>query len=624
MTKMIFETGKPFALIRRQAERKVLCFSGSVQSLDKLADIPRRKGRAEAGVAEVFDTLSILPFRQVEELGFVANHRDEKILCLTIEKQEEIALDQMIGLLPSEDIAMEGQGSFTPDDAGFASMSQKIIDDEIGNGEGCNFVVPRFYRGKIATFSHAKALSIFRRLLENEYGTYWTFLYFTGSQYFVGATPERHLSCHQGRVKMNPISGTFRKMEHGQDDVFPPLHAFLKDQKEIFELLMVVDEELKMMADLCSSGGQVVGPMIKEMSKLIHSEYVLAGQSTHDVVDMLRSSMFAATVVGSPIQNACRINQRHGAQSRRYYGSALALLGRDALGGDTLDSPITIRMAEIGLDGSFEIGAGATIVRDSDPESETAETSAKVRGMLAAFGLLNSGNDPCYRLGEQVYGEETMIQLAARNAKLSRFWIEDQSDAQHYDKALAGKKVTIIDNEDNFTRMLAHMIRPLGMIPKIVKNAAFDIETDDADLIVLGPGPGDPRDLTDPRIAKANQLCRAYIDRKTPLLCVCLGHQILCNTLGLPLAKKKRPFQGAQELIDLFGSPERVGFYNTFAGKVDAKPRDIEISFDEPTGEIHALRGKGFCGVQFHPESILTTNGMRIVHEVMLRLVTGG
>ncbi|MGE4350906.1 MAG: anthranilate synthase family protein [Bdellovibrionales bacterium] len=622
MSKPFFESDKPFALIRRQAERKVLCLQGAVRPRDKLADIPRRSGRgAGAGGEASFDTLSILPFRQVEELGFVAIHEDEKILCLEVEAQEFVPLDQMIAFLPQEEIGMEGQGSFAPDDAAFAAMTRRIIDDEIGNGEGCNFVVPRFYHGKIAGFSKAKALSIYRRLLENEYGAYWTFLYFTGDRYFIGATPERHLSCVKGGVKMNPISGTFRKMEHDEDHVFPAMHDFLKDQKEIFELLMVVDEELKMMAELCSTGGQVVGPMIKEMSKLIHTEYVLAGESDHDVVDMLRESMFATTVVGSPIENACRINQRHGTQSRRYYGSALALLGRDGDGHDTLDSPITIRMADIALDGSFEIGAGATIVRDSDPVSETAETGAKVRGMLSALGIAGGGNDPCYRLGEQVYNEDTMIQLAARNAKLSRFWIEDQSDMRHADAKLKGKRVTIIDNEDNFTRMLAHMLCPLGMIPKIVKNAAFDPATDDADLVVLGPGPGDPRDLSDARIAKANALCKMFVEQKKPLLCVCLGHQILCNVLGLPLAKKKRPFQGAQELIDFFGSPERVGFYNTFAGKVDGKDRGIEISFDEPTGEIHSLRGPGFCGVQFHPESILTTNGMRIVHEVMRALV---
>lgn len=181
----LFEAGKPFALIRCQADRKVLCLSGSVTPLDCLADIPRGKGTDPSAP---YTTLSIRPFRQVEELGFAANHGGEKILCLSIETQQEILLDEMIASLPREEIVMEGEGAFTPDDAGFTAMTRRIIDEEIGNGEGCNFVVPRFYRGKIAGFSPSKALSIYRRLLENEYGVL-DFLYFTGTQTFVGATP---------------------------------------------------------------------------------------------------------------------------------------------------------------------------------------------------------------------------------------------------------------------------------------------------------------------------------------------------------------------------------------------------------------------------------------------------
>lgn len=612
-----FPADRPFALIRRQNDPLVLCLSGSVQAYDKLADIPRRK---EKPPQETFDTLSIIPFRQVEELGFVAQHQDEKILTLVIERQETIPLDQMIALLPDEPCAIKGEVIAAPDDDGFAEMTRKIIEDEIGNGEGCNFVVPRFFRGKIASFGLETALSAYRRLLKNEYGTYWTFLYFTGEQYFIGATPERHLSVQDGRIKMNPISGTFRKIDHEEKDALPALETFLKDPKETFELLMVVDEELKMIAEICSAGGQVVGPMVKEMSKLAHTEYVLVGQSERDVVDMLRESMFAATVLGSPVENACRVNARHQKESRRYYGSALALIGRDAKGRETLDSPITIRMAEIAPDGSFEMGVGASIVRDSDPVSETAETRAKVGGTMAALGFRQGSNAPSYKLGAQVYGEEAMITLSARNARLSRFWIEDQSATRLPDKRLVGKTVTIIDNEDNFTRMLAHMLRALGMKPKIVRNQAFDPLRDEADVMVLGPGPGDPRDTSNLRVARANVLCRTYLDQKKPLLCVCLGHQILCHTLGFPLAKKEQAFQGAQVPIDFFGQMETVGFYNTFVGKLDDRARNVEISFDERTGEIHALRGDRFVGLQFHPESILTTNGLSIVQAVMARL----
>jgi len=586
ISQSILMADKPFAFVRFQSENRVLFLSGQMHELDKLADIPRKTDKTNN--KEIFDTLSILPYRQVEELGFLANHEDEKILTLEIDNQEYISIDEILSILPNEDMKLDGDGSFSPNDDDFTSLTQKIIDEDIGQGEGCNFVVPRTYSGKIDAFNNAKALSVFKRLLENEYGTYWTFIYFTGEKYFIGATPERHLTSKSGQVKMNPISGTFRKMEYKEPESENALCNFLCDQKEIFELLMTVDEELKMMAEVCSSGGQVVGPMIKEMSKLIHTEYVLVGKSDKDVIDMLRQSMFAATVVGSPIENACRINYNRNKTTRSYYGSALALIGRDEHGVDMLDSPITIRTVEMNLDGLFSIRVGSSIVKDSDAVSETRESHAKIGGMMSALGIKTGSDNFLYRMGEKVYGEDMMINLSARNAKLSRFWIEDQNDVSNVDQILKGKKVTIIDNEDNFTKMMAHMMSSFGVVSKIVKNIDYNISNDDSDLVVLGPGPGDPRDKTDERIIRANSFCNDLLLNKKPMLCVCLGHQILCNNLGFALSKKKRPFQGAQELINLFGENQRVGFYNTFTAVKDDKNRSLEISYDDETKEIHA------------------------------------
>lgn len=371
------------------------------------------------------------------------------------------------------------------------------------------------------------------------------------------------------------------------------------------------------MAELCSNGGQVVGPMLKEMSKLIHTEYVLVGESDHDPIDMLRESMFAATVVGGPVENACRVIARHDPESRRYYGSALALLGADADGMESLDSPITLRTVEIASDGAFEVGVGATLVRNSIPESETEETHAKVAGLLAALQTETLSDQNHQRLGVALFDEDIQLGLSSRGARLSRFWVEDQSAARIQDEKLKGKSAILIDNEDNFVRMLAYTIRAQGMTARIVKHSAFDPDRDKADLIVLGPGPGDPRNLKDPKMARGHELAKLFLDKKQPLLCVCLGHQILCDTVGFPLGKKARPYQGTQELIDLWGSKEWVGFYNTFAGKRDGDDRGFDVSFDPENGEIHALRKPGIVGLQFHPESILTTNGARLVRDVL-------
>src|SRR5690606_3208683 len=208
-----------------------------------------------------------------------------------------------------------------------------------------------------------------------ERGAYWTFCIFTGDRFLIGASPERHISVDADQVRMNPISGTFRLRglsTHAERT--DALVRFLRDEKEIYELFMVVDEELKMMCDICHEGGLVLGPYLKPMSHLVHTEYLLAGRTHRDVREVLRDSMFAATVTGSPVENACRLIARYEPEGRGYYASVAALVGRDAEGQAKADAPILIRTADIDLDGRLKVSAGATLVRDSDAEYETAET----------------------------------------------------------------------------------------------------------------------------------------------------------------------------------------------------------------------------------------------------------
>ena len=217
---------------------------------------------------------------------------------------------------------------------------------------------------------------------------------------------------------MNPISGTFRL--RGEGDLKPRLLDFLQDEKEIYELFMVVDEELKMMCDICTEGGQVLGPFLKPMSHLIHAEYLLAGRTTRDPREVLRDSMYAATVTGSPVENACRLIKQYETQGRGYYGAALAILGRDGEGEPIVDSPIVIRTADVDLDGRLTVTAGATLVRDSDPVHEVAETHAKAGGILSAFGLVPLAPVPDVNVAELVNDEDVLLSLNARNRRLTR------------------------------------------------------------------------------------------------------------------------------------------------------------------------------------------------------------
>lgn len=119
------------------------------------------------------------------------------------------------------------------------------------------------------------------------------------------------------------------------------------------------------------------------------------------------------------------------------------------------------------------------------------------------------------------------------------------------------------------------------------------------------------------------------LDRGQPTLAVCLGHQVLSARLGLPLHRRSTPYQGLQREIDLFGRPRRVGFYATFTALSDVdtlatRYGEVLLARDTVDGTVHALRGPSFAGVQFHPESVLTEDGLEILAGLAGPLLTGG
>ncbi|MFH1564590.1 MAG: chorismate-binding protein [bacterium] len=607
-------TKKPFAIIKRKEDDKFLFFEGNLVELDKLSDIPRKSGKGE------FHTLSIIPFSQIKERGFSAHDDGAKILRMEIEKQTRHSAEEIFKFLPSEQIVLDGDVRYNYTEKEYGELIKNVVENEIGNGEGANFVIPRKGEVKIKDFFANKALTVFRNILESEQGSYWTFLFFTGKQYFIGATPERHIAVKDKRVTMNPISGTFRKKGFAGDlkTFEKDFLKFLSDKKEINELFMVVDEELKMMADICENGGMIIGPLLKEMSQLIHTEYLLSGKSDKDIIDIFCRSMFAATVTGSPVENACRIIKKYEKESRRYYGSALVLIGKDDNGGDILDSPITIRTFEIDMDGNVLLRVGATLVRDSVPELEVEETKSKIQAMLNC--IQNSkAQKPEMFLSKM--GDDVNKILQRRNEKLSKFWFFNQQDEDLIVPQINGKKVVIIDNEDDFCFMLKHILKRMGLNVKVVRFSDYDFGNDDADITIVGAGTGNPNEQNNGKMKIISEIIDKLFKHRKRFFAVCLGHQMLCRHLGIKVEKKKNPSQGITEKIFFNGGDELVGFYNTFAGKYETDIEGVEIGRDDETKEINSLRGKNFFSFQFHPESILTQNGYEILRDALVQLI---
>ncbi|MFG2545007.1 anthranilate synthase family protein [Streptomyces sp. NPDC048594] len=608
----------PFALLHRPVSAPhggVDVLVGEVREHATLDALPLPAAAREADAHH--EVLTVVPFRQVTERGFDCADDGAPLLSLTVREQAAVPLAEVLNRVPDRGIELSG-GDFDVSDDDYAAVVGRVIADEIGTGQGANFVIKRSFVAEITDYGVHHALTLFRRLLEREAAAYWTFVIHIGERTFVGASPERHLSLRDGTAVMNPISGTYRYPAGGP--TLSGVMDFLADRKEADELYMVVDEELKMMSRLCSDHVRVVGPYLKEMSRLAHTEYFIEGRTARTPQEILRETLFAPTVTGSPLQSACRVIARHEPGGRGYYSGVAALIGRDGHGARTLDSAILIRTADIDCAGRLAIGVGATLVRHSDPASEVAETRAKAAGLLAA---LRDAAPTGFRDHPRVRSA-----LSGRNDPLGAFWLADRprSDAAR-SGPLTGRRVLVVDAEDTFTSMIEMQLRSLG--PEVtVRRFDEPYAFDDHDLVVMGPGPGDPRDTADPKITHLDRAIRQLLIEERPFLAVCLSHQVLSRALGLDLVRRDVPNQGVQREIDLFGRREHVGFYNTFAAR---SPRDVlsgpggarvEISRDAGTGEVHALRSRRFASMQFHAESVLTRNGPRIVGSLLAHLAS--
>ncbi len=547
----------------------------------------------------------VVPFctareNQMEVLG------EEDILCLAVDEEQTISMSEIDQLTQFKDIAFKQNFQPTISDQDFAEEVKRIQEEEIAHGKACQVVFSRKFEGQLEAMSPLVPLILFHRLLQQQ-GQYITFLFSDGTgHYFVGASPERQLEIHDENVIKNPIAGTMPK--ESPEKFVKQLNSFLEDQKEINELSQILDEELKIMSQICPRGGKILGPFLRESGAVVHTEYHLVGHSKKPAIQALRISLHAPTLVGSPLESAFRIIAKRETESRRYYGGEIGIIEEN---GD-MYSAILIRTAEIFKDGRIAIQAGAGIVRDSDPVKEADETSAKAAGLTSA---LRGNNATTGKFLTSELLDQVNQSLTQRNSTFSSFHFEDQIG--HRDLSnLHQESITIINNEDNFAHILSHITRYLGYDTQVVDTFDYDVINDSSDLVVLGPGPGDINDKKHPRMQQLLQITNMLAARNTPTLGICLGVQAMAKCIGMPVTRQSIPTQGMQVEIDLFGRSERVGVYNSFSPLAENVPPGFEVSV-HADNRVMALRSENIYGFQFHVESAMTQNGLEILTEAL-------
>lgn len=181
--------------------------------------------------------------------------------------------------------------------------------------------------------------------------------------------------------------------------------------------------------------------------------------------------------------------------------------------------------------------------------------------------------------------------------------------------------ILFIDNYDSFTYNLVQYCGSVTPDIKVVRNDEItidEIKKLNPSSIILSPGPGYPKDAG---------ICEQVITQlkgEYPILGICLGHQAICEVFGAEITHAKKLMHGKQSdiIIDtdckLFADMPRVvqgARYHSLIAKRDTIPDTLKIIAEDNSGEVMGVKHKQYeiYGLQFHPESILTSHGMQMI-----------
>ncbi len=434
---------------------------------------------------------------------------------------------------------------------------------------------------------------LFERLRTRNPAPYGALMNLGEGEYLVAASPEMFVRVEGRRIETCPISGTIARGRDAIEDAARIL-TLLNSEKECSELTMCTDVDRNDKSRVCEPGSvRVIGRRQIEMySRLIHTVDHVEGTLADgfDALDGFLAHSWAVTVTGAPKRGAMQFIEDHEKSARLWYGGAIGMVGFD--GG--MNTGLTLRTVRI-KDGVAQIRAGATLLFDSDPEAEEAETRLKASALIDA---LRRPTDAAPKAA-----------IAARPG--------------------AGRKILMVDHEDSFVHTLGGYFRETGA-EVITLRAGFPLTRlrDEApDLVLLSPGPGRPADFN------LSATIEAALAENIAIFGVCLGLQGIVEYFGGTLSQLPTPIHGKPSQVNILGGrifdglpgPFRAGRYHSLYATRGDMPDDLRITAETDEGLVMAIEHVNLpvAAVQFHPESILSLDnnfGRALIANVVMRL----
>lgn len=434
---------------------------------------------------------------------------------------------------------------------------------------------------------------VFQRLQRINPSPYGFLIHLNNEEFLIGCSPEMFVRVDGATVETCPISGTIRRKGSVIEDA-EQIKTLLGSKKEESELTMCTDVDRNDKSRICIPGSvEVVGRrQIETYSHLFHTVDHIKGQLKEDcdAIDAFISHMWAVTITGAPKLEAMRWIEQHEKTARGWYGGAVGWIG---FNGD-MNTGLTLRCLRL-QHGEAQIRVGATLLYDSDPESEERETLTKAGALIEALRPSSSK-------------EESVVKQVAGK--------EDQHPLH----------VLFVDHEDSFVHTLSGYFQSLGAIVTVRRSPAarqmIRAGSEPIDLVVLSPGPGRPERFN---MQETIDLC---LEHQLPLFGICLGLQGIVNYFGGSLGILPIPTHGKSSVIHHKDSPLfhnvprnfKAGRYHSLY--VDQLPPELNATAESDDHVIMAVehRSLPITAVQFHPESIMSLGenaGMNILENVL-------